>query len=287
MVLKSMKIVKNVTSGIEREFYGSKNTMFLNIKIKGEEDGESAFKECKNISVINSSLFLRYPFWHTSNLILENTKMYKTTRAAIWYCKDVQINHVYSKGIKAVRECEDVNIKDSSFDSSEFGWMCQNIEVFNSEINAMYGFFKSQNVFCKNINFKGKYSFQYIKNIIIEDSILHTKDAFWHTDNGTFKNCTIIGEYLAWYSSNLTFINCHIKGTQPFCYCKNLTLIDCTFEQCDLGFENSEVNGNIIGSVISIKNPLKGKLIIDQIPEVIINKFDKSKGKFQLIENKK
>ena len=98
------------------------------------------------------------------------------------------------------------------------------------------------------------------------------------------KDSVVKGEYLAWYSENLTFINCKIIGTQPFCYCKGLKLTNCTTEACDLAFENSEVDGEIIGDIVSIKNPTKGTLkVTGKIGEVIIDEHDRSKGQFTLI----
>jgi hypothetical protein len=120
-----------------------------------------------------------------------------------------------------------------------------------------------------NLNFKGKYSFQYCENINIKDSNLDTKDAFWHSKDVKVENSIVKGEYLGWYSENLTLINCTIIGTQPLCYCKNLTLINCKFEQADIAFEYSEVNGNIIGDIVSIKNPLSGSIVVDGVKEII------------------
>lgn len=103
----------------------------------------------------------------------------------------------------------------------------------------------------------------------MENSVLDTKDAFWHAKNVKISNSTLRGEYLAWYSENLTLINCHIIGTQPFCYCKGLTLINCTMEDTDLAFEYSDVNAEIRGHILSIKNPRSGVIRADSCGEVI------------------
>ena len=120
------------------------------------------------------------------------------------------------------------------------------------------------------VNFKGKYSFQYVENATIENSVLDTKDAFWHCKNITVKNCVVKGEYLGWYSENLTFIDCKIIGTQPLCYCKNLTLIRCEMENTDLSFEYSEVNADIKGRILSVKNPKSGRITADAVSEIIL-----------------
>jgi len=282
-----MENIKNVVSDVERGFYGSVNISFDNVTIDGPADGESAFKECKNIEIINSNLNLRYPCWHDINVKLINCKMGPTCRAAFWYDEGLTLNKCFSSGVKAVRECKFVDIIDSEFDSEEFGWKSSNINVKNSKITAVYAFFDSKIVSLENVKFKGKYSFQYIENLQISHCELDTKDAFWHCKNVVVKDSIIKGEYLGWYSENITFINCKIIGTQPLCYVKGLRLVNCKFEDADFAFEYSEVSGNIIGSMISIKNPLSGVIKIDKIPEMIIDKNDKSMGRFNIIEAKK
>ena len=64
-------------------------------------------------------------------------------------------------------------------------------------------------------------------------------------------------------------INCHIIGTQPFCYCKNLKLINCTMEDTDLAFEYSDVEADVKGTILSVKNPRSGSITADKIGEVI------------------
>ena len=77
------------------------------------------------------------------------------------------------------------------------------------------------------------------------------------------------GEYLGWYSENLTLINCKIIGTQPLCYCKGLKLVNCTMEDTDLSFEYSEVEAEVKGHIVSVKNPRSGFVKADSIGEII------------------
>ena len=77
------------------------------------------------------------------------------------------------------------------------------------------------------------------------------------------------GEYLAWYCENVTFENCTIIGTQPLCYCKGLKLINCAMIDTDLAFERSEVEADITTEVISIKNPLSGRISVPAVGEII------------------
>ena len=65
-------------------------------------------------------------------------------------------------------------------------------------------------------------------------------------------------------------MRCRISGTQPLCYCKNLTLIDCTMEDTDLSFEYSDVEADVQGHILSVKNPRSGHITADSIGEVIL-----------------
>ena len=284
--MKNRELIKDVTSGIEREFYHKEHVNFQNIKIDGVEDGESAFKECRYIEVVDSYFNLRYPFWHCYDIVLKDIIATENCRAAFWYCRDIYVKNMMSKGVKAFRECQDILMLDSDFESDEIGWRCEVFSINNSKITAKYAFFESKRLSIDNIKFSGKYSFQYIEDSVIVNSYLDTKDAFWHAKNIIVKDSTIIGEYLGWYSENLTLVNCHIKGTQPLCYCKNLKLINCTMEDCDLAFEYSEVEGNINSDLISIKNPIKGILEVNSLGEFIQDENSRDEG-FVLTINKK
>lgn len=264
-----MKEIKNMILDEERALYNLKDAIVSNIKFDGPADGESALKECENIKINSCYFNLRYPLWHVDTFELKDCSMTDKCRAAIWYSKNFKIDNCTLGGIKAVRECENIQINNTQIESFEFGWKSNNIELNDSKIQGEYLFFDSSNIVLNKTNLKGKYSFQYVKNLEITDSNLDTKDAFWHAENVVVKNSVLKGEYLGWYSSNLTLINCKIIGTQPLCYCKNLRMINCTTEQCDLSFEYSEVNGNIIGDIVSIKNPLSGSIVVDGVKEII------------------
>jgi hypothetical protein len=42
-------------------------------------------------------------------------------------------------------------------------------------------------------------------------------------------------------------------------------------ENTDLAFERSDVEANIIGNVMSIKNPKSGTILVDSVDEIIID----------------
>ncbi len=276
------KTIENVRFGEERALYGSENLILKNVSFDGEEDGESALKECKNIELVKAYCNLRYPFWHDTGLILRDCEMTPLCRAALWYSKKILIENTKMFGIKALRECGSVAIRDSEIRSPEFGWSVDKIVMENTAAESEYFMMRSKNLDFKKVSMKGKYSFQYIKNAVFENCSFDTKDAFWHAKSVVVKNSFVKGEYLGWYSENLTFIGCTITGTQPLCYCKNLKLIDCEMIETDLCFEKSETEASITTPVLSIKNPYRGTIYVPEVGE-IIRDDELSTGKIVLL----
>ena len=129
--------------------------------------------------------------------------------------------------------------------------------------------FKGEEIRMSGVSFTGKYSFQYISNSVFENCVIDTKDAFWHARDVVVKNSVVKGEYLSWYSENVTFENCVIYGTQPLCYCKGLRLLNCEMHGADLAFELSEVDATLTSPIISIKNPIKGRISLPAVDEII------------------
>ncbi len=262
-------VVKGQVFDEERALYNIKNTEVSDCTFAGPADGESVLKETRNVLVNNCDFSLRYPLWHARGFELDHVNMDELTRAAIWYSYDGVIKNTKMDGIKALRECENIRIEDSTAHSPEFGWRTRGLEIHRSEMESEYFLFECRDVIIDELKMKGKYSFQYVENMTITNSYLDTKDAFWHGKNITVKDSVLKGEYLAWFAEGLTLINCKIIGTQPLCYCKDLKLINCTMEDTDLSFEYSEVEADVMGHIISVKNPKSGTITADSIGEVI------------------
>ena len=278
-----MELIKGKTFDEERALYGSKNLRAENCRFDGPADGESAFKECENIEAADCFFNLRYPFWHIDKLKIERSELTELCRAALWYSSDLEIIDTQLHGIKALRECTNVKLRGCDIISPEFGWSVNGVEMTDCTADSEYFMMRSENLNFRNVKFTGKYSFQYIENAVFEDCIFDTKDAFWHAKNITVKNSIVKGEYLAWYSENLTFESCKIYGTQPLCYCKNLTLKNCEMHGTDLAFERSDVNAEITTNILSIKNPLSGRISAPSAGE-IIRDIDGADGEIFLTE---
>lgn len=277
------RIIENQTLDEERALYGEHDLVVRNCRFDGPADGESAFKECEDVTVEGAFMNLRYPFWHDHGLALRNVEMTELCRAALWYSHDVTIEDSRLHGIKALRECADVLMRNCDIVSPEFGWSTRGIQMEACTAESEYFLMRSTGLRLSDVRFRGKYSFQYVEDAVIEDSELDTKDAFWHAKNVVVRNSRIRGEYLGWYSEDVTFENCLIEGTQPLCYCEGLTLVNCRMEGCDLAFERSSVQAEITTPVDSVKNPLARSLI--QLPAVgeVIRDIEGATGKVQIV----
>ncbi len=266
-----MKYYEHQVFDEERALYGENGIVVKDCRFDGPADGESAFKECRNVAVDGCYFNLRYPFWHDDTLTIKDSEMTELCRAALWYTDNLTVDNTRMHGIKALRECKNILITESDILSTEFGWFSQNIKIQNTKAVGEYFMLRTKNLEFSNLDFKGKYSFQYVENAVIDHCILDTKDAFWHAKNVTVRNSVVKGEYLAWYCENVTFENCTISGTQPLCYCKGLKLINCKMEGADFAFEKSEVEAEITTPVISIKNPTKGFIRVPAVEEIILD----------------
>ncbi len=267
----SEEIIENQTFDQERALYGSHGLTVRHCAFDGPADGESAFKECGDITAEDCFFNLRYPFWHVHGLVIRRAEMTELCRAALWYSDHVAIEDSKLHGIKALRECGDVAVKNCDIISPEFGWNARKVKLENCTAQSEYFFLGGRDLTLTDVQFKGKYSFQYVKNARFDHCTFDTKDAFWHSENVTVTDSVIKGEYLAWYSQGLTLIRCKIVGTQPLCYCKGLRLIDCEMADTDLAFEKSEVEATVTTSIVSVKNPRSGVITAPAVGELIMD----------------
>ena len=273
-----MEMIKNKTFDEERALYAAHDLYVQDCAFDGPADGESAFKECSDITVDHCFFNLRYPFWHDNGLKLSNSEMTELCRASLWYSENVEINDTKLHGIKALRECANIKMRGCGIISPEFGWSVRGITMEDCTVLSEYFMMRSDRLNFRDVHMKGKYSFQYIADSIFENCAFDTKDAFWHGKNITVRNSVVKGEYLAWYSENITFENCKIIGTQPLCYCKNLKLINCEMVATDLSFERSEVEATLTVPIVSIKNPMSGHIYVPEVGAIIMD-IDEARGK--------
>lgn len=281
-----MKTITDTEFGGERPLFGVRNLRLENVIIHA---GESALKCCVNIDADNCTFEGKYPFWHVDGFKITNCLFTPGARAALWYSRNLEMHDTQVDAPKMFREMEGILLRNVNIpDAEETLWHCRNIDIEDCSVEkADYLFMHSANIRINRWKQFGNYSFQYCNNVEIHNAEIHSKDAFWGTDNVTVYDSELDGEYLGWHSNHLTLVRCRISGTQPLCYCRNLTLIDCEMAaDCDLAFEDSEVNATILSGVTSIKNPAKGRIAVKSVGDIIIDEFSKAIDPVEIITEK-
>ena len=128
----------------------------------------------------------------------------------------------------------------------------------------------SRNMTADNLTLYGNYSFDGCRNLTVRNSRLLSKDAFWNCEDVRAENCFISGEYLGWNTKRLTLVDCTIESLQGLCYVEDLVLRNCRLLNTTLAFEYSTVDAEIVGRVDSVKNPTSGRIVADEIGELIL-----------------
>lgn len=266
-----MKTIRNEEFGGERPLFASHDLNLENVTIHA---GESALKECSDITAVNCRFEGKYPFWHVDRFTVKDCLFTPGARAALWYSNDLEMSDTLVEAPKMFREMTGIKLRNVTIpDAQETLWHCRSIDCEDVEVkNADYLFMHCDDIKINRWKQQGNYSFQYCRNVKISNAKIDSKDAFWNTENVTVTDSELNGEYLGWHSRNLKLVRCHISGTQPLCYAKGLILEDCTFDpDCDLAFEESELNATVNSVITSVKNPTSGIIRAKGYGEIILD----------------
>ncbi|HIV03804.1 MAG TPA: DUF3737 family protein [Candidatus Spyradosoma merdigallinarum] len=266
-----MQLIKDREFGGERPLFGSRDLHLDNVTILA---GESAIKECANITATNCRFEGNYPFWHVRGFVIKDCYFAVGGRSALWYSERLKMSDTVIDAPKMFREMRDIDVRNVEMnDADEVFWRCRGIRAENLKLRGgTYPFMFSEDIFVDGLESDSKYVFQYVKNAEIRNAKITTKDAFWEVENVTIRDSELDGEYLGWHSRGLRLVNCRISGEQPLCYARGLVLENCTFDPgCDRAFEYSSVNADIRGSITNIKNPLSGRIVADAVGSVTID----------------
>lgn len=273
-----------------REFEGERPLFMLKDSILNEVTfnfGESPLKESANLEIYNSTFTYKYPIWYSNNIYVNKCHFLEMARSGVRYTNFITIDESIFDCPKIFRHASHVTVNNSKLlNADESFWFSNEINVSNCEAKGDYMFMQCNNLVVTNLRLDGNYCFDGAKNIIVKDCILNSKDSFWNTENVYIENSTIIGEYFGRNSKNITLKNCIIDSNQGFCYIENLRLIDCKLENTDLAFEYSSIEADIIGDVVSIKNPLFGYINCDSVKEIIIDENCKKPCRTQIFQRK-
>lgn len=280
-----MQTIKDKEFGGERPLFASHDLRLENVTIHA---GESALKECGNITAVGCRFEGKYPFWHVDGFVVDNCTFTEGARAALWYSRNLRMSNTKVDAPKMFREMDGIELLNVSIpDAQETLWHCSNVRLTNVDVDhADYLFMHSRNIRIDHYKQNGNYSFQYCTNVEIHNAVINSKDAFWNTEDVTVYDSEINGEYLGWHSKRLKLVNCKISGTQPLCYAHDLVMENCTLAaDCDLCFEYSSLRAHIVSPITSIKNPRTGNITAPEFKEVIIDSNVKLPADCQLHES--
>lgn len=260
----------------EKRFTGERALFMahdLDIKDSIFADGESPLKESRNISIENTSFQWKYPLWYAKDITVKNSSFFEMGRAGIWYTDSISLEDVLFEAPKGFRRSTNIQLTKVDFlHADETLWSCDGIEMKDVSAKGNYFAMNSRNIKADGFNLAGNYSFDGCENIEIHNAKMISKDAFWNCNNVTVYDSYICGEYIGWNSQNITFVNCTIESNQGFCYMKNVTLKNCRLLNTDLAFEYvSDIDAEITTNVVSIKNPISGKITAQGVEEIIFD----------------
>lgn len=266
-----MEIIENKEYGGERPLFAAHDLRLEGVVIHA---GESALKCSTGIVAEDCRFEGKYPFWHTTDFEVRRCLFTPGARAALWYSRNLVMTDTLVEAPKMFREMHNLSLKNVQIpDAQETLWHCSGLRLENVEVaNADYLMMHCSDIYIHNYRQQGNYSFQYCRDVEIHNAHIDSKDAFWNTERVSVYDSEITGEYLGWHSRDLRLVRCRISGTQPLCYAHGLVLEDCTFApDCDLAFEDSELQASISGNITSVKNPRTGHIIADGIGQTILD----------------
>ena len=235
------------------------------------DDGESPLKESRNISLRACMFKWKYPLWYAKEIDVRDSTWFDMARAGVWYSERVRVTDCAIEAPKNFRRCHDLTLRHVSFaNAAETLWECDGVTLSDVTAKGDYFAMNSRNMTVDNLTLYGNYSFDGCRNLTVRNSRLLSKDAFWNCEDVRAENCFISGEYLGWNTKRLTLVDCSVESLQGLCYVEDLVLRNCRLLNTTLAFEYSTVDAKIVGRVDSVKNPTSGRIVADEIGELIL-----------------
>lgn len=265
-----MKEIKQAYLTGERSLFKGEN---LKIYDTIFTDGESPLKESHDIELYGSMFKWKYPLWYSKNILAKDCTWFEMGRAGVWYTDNITVKNAVIEAPKNFRRCHGVTLQNVNFQNAvETLWHCDGVIMEQVTAKGDYFAMNSQNMKLSDFWLVGNYSFDGVKNMEIRHAKLLSKDAFWNSENVTVYDSFLSGEYLGWNAKNLTLVNCTIESLQGMCYIENLVMKNCKLLNTTLAFEYSTVEVDIEGKIDSVLNPSGGRIQVDYIDELIIEK---------------
>lgn len=280
-----MKKLQNGRFSGERALFASSDVI---IEDSVFFDGESPLKESSEISLERCEFQWKYPLWYCKNVNATECVFRETARSGIWYTKNINMTNCEIEAPKTFRRSSDIVLCDVRMpNAQESMWNCQRVELSDVYVRGDYFGMGSSDIVAESLRVDGNYLFDGAKNVVVKNSRLISKDAFWNCENVTVTDSTIVGEYLGWNSKNVTLINCIVESNQGMCYMENVTMKNCKLVNTDLCFEYCTVDAEICSDIISVKNPISGRIVAESIGEIIMEPERVDVSETEIIEVKK
>lgn len=260
----------------ERALYMQKDLLIEDSVFR---DGESPLKESENIRLSGCLFKWKYPLWYGKNFTLTNCTLFDMARAGIWYTQNISLNDCLIEAPKTFRRSSGITLENVRFfNAAETLWNCRGVKAKNVSVKGDYFAMNAEDFEADGLELDGNYSFDGAKRVVIRRGKLLSKDAFWNAEDVVIYDSFISGEYFGWNSKNITLVNCTVESLQGFCYIENLVMTNCKLIDTTLSFEYSTVDAEISGRIESVKNPRAGRIIADEIGELILeeDKIDKT-----------
>lgn len=265
-----MKILKEGSFTGERALYGSRDVQICDSVFF---DGESPLKESRGIELHGCIFKWKYPLWYCKDVTVSDCTLLETARSGIWYTESISISDSTIEAPKTFRRAKEICLDRCTMpNAQETLWNCSDVKLRNVDVKGDYFGMGSERISADGLVISGNYAFDGAKDIEIRNARLISKDAFWNCENVTVYDSVIIGEYLAWNSKNVRFVNCTVESNQGMCYVENLVLENCKVINTDLAFELATVEADVTTHIISVKNPISGKIKAPSIGEIILDK---------------
>lgn len=249
-------------------------------------DGESPLKESRNIRLSQCMFKWKYPLWYSHDITAQDCTWFDMARAGVWYSERVTVEDCAIEAPKNFRRCHDLTLRNVSLpNAAETLWSCDGVTLDHVTAKGDYLAMNSRNMTVDGLTLYGNYSFDGAENVTIRNSRLLSKDSFWNSRNVTVYDSFISGEYLGWNAKGLTLINCTIESLQGLCYIEDLVMRNCRLLNTNLAFEYCTVDAELVGRVESVKNPISGRIVADEIGELILES-DKIDPALTVIESR-
>lgn len=253
----------------ERSLFQAQNLQLSDCRF---HNGESPLKESRHLQLKQCLFQWKYPLWYSRDIVMEQCVLFEEARSGIWYTENIKIEATTIAAPKTFRRSQQIELVNCDLPhAQETLWNCAHVTMKHVSANGDYFGMNSHDINASDFVLNGNYAFDGAKNIVIENARLLSKDAFWNCENVTVYDSEIYGEYLGWNSKNVVFENCIIQSLQGMCYMDGVTLKNCRLIDTTLAFEYSDVNAYIVGSIESVKNPLRGTIQADEIKEAILD----------------